>query len=59
MIKKLFRDIVWEYFPVFMMLIVISIMAVLEYHKVDNTSQLESCDTPTSYITPIQENWEQ
>ena len=41
MIKKFFKEIVWEYFPVFMVLIVISIMAVLEYRETHVNTETE------------------
>jgi len=31
-IKSFFKNIVWEYFPPFMMIIVIAIMAIVEYY---------------------------
>jgi len=33
MIKKFLKEVVWEYFPPFMMLIVIGIMVIVEFNK--------------------------
>ena len=45
-IKKFFKEVVWEYFPPFMMIIVFIIMFLWERNKMqDNIPQLESCNT--------------
>ena len=57
MIKRFFREIVWEYFPVFMVLIVIGIMAVLEYREAHIDIETEFREELES-ITPNPEIWE-
>jgi hypothetical protein len=52
LIKKFFKEVVWEYFPAFMMLIIITIMYVLEQQndvQANVSIQEESCDFP---VTP-------
>ena len=58
MVKKFFREIVWEYFPVFMALIVIGIMAILDYRKthIDTTTEFNE---EMELITPNPEIWDQ
>ena len=57
MIKKFFKEVVWEYFPPFMMIIVIGIMAILEYRKTHVNIETEFKDD-TELITPNPEIWE-
>ena len=57
MIKKFFKEIVWEYFPVFMALIVIGIMAVLDYRETDINTRTEF-DEEIELVTPNPEIWE-
>jgi len=52
-IKKFLKEIVWEYFPPFMMLIVIILMYIMEQTDIQaNTPQQENCDLP---VTPVPE----
>jgi hypothetical protein len=57
MIKKFFKEIVWEYFPVFMALIVIGIMAVLDYRETHVNTETEF-NGEIELVTPNPEIWE-
>ena len=57
MIKKFFKEIVWEYFPVFMTLIVIGIMAVLDYRETHVNTETEF-NEEIELVTPNPEIWE-
>ena len=41
MIKKFFKEIVWEYFPVFMALGVIVILGIIEYRETHVNTETE------------------
>jgi hypothetical protein len=48
--KKFFKEVVWEYFPPFMMIIVFIIMFMWEQKDMQtNTPSQENCDFP---VTP-------
>ena len=52
-IKKFFKEVVWEYLPPFMMIIVIIIMYIMEQTDMQaNTPQQENCNLP---VTPVPE----
>ena len=57
MIKKFFRGIIWEYFPVFMAMIVIVIMAILDYRATHINTTTEF-NKELELITPNPETWE-
>ena len=57
MIKKFFKEIVWEYFPVFMMIIVIAIFGIVEYRKTNVNIETEFKEE-VELITPNPEIWE-
>ncbi len=57
MIKKFFKEIVWEYFPAFMMVIVIAIFGMVEYHKTNVNTETEFREE-IELITPNPEIWE-
>ena len=57
MIKKFFKEVVWEYFPPFMMLIVIAIMAILEYRETHVNTETEFKEE-IELITPNTEIWD-
>jgi len=50
LIKRFFKEVVWEYFPPFMMIIVFIIMYIWEQNNMQaNTPSQENCDIP---VTP-------